>query len=66
MSNLSFFLRFVAILLGVSIADGLYVWFAAKPLPGAAVISALVPLLVSVFIIIPMQRLRKASTDEQS
>jgi hypothetical protein len=66
MSNLSFFLRFAAILLTVGVSEGLYIWFAAKPLPGAALISAFVPLLVSVFIIIPMQRRRKVSLDERS
>jgi hypothetical protein len=44
-----------AILLFVTGLDGVVVMFAARPMPWAAVIPALIPLLTALFVIIPMQ-----------
>ncbi len=51
--------RFAAILLSVGVVDCVFVWFAKKPLPWAGIIPAFIPLLVVVFVIIPMMRASK-------
>ena len=50
------FLRFALIILIVTMADGLWVWFSPHPLPGAAIIPATIPVWVSLFVIYPMMR----------
>jgi hypothetical protein len=47
------------ILLLVAVVDGLFVLFARKPLPWAAVIPALIPLLACFLVILPMIRAEK-------
>jgi hypothetical protein len=51
--------RLAAILLGVGLIDALVVLLAPRPLPWAAVIPGLIPLLTSVLIIIPMMQEKK-------
>jgi len=53
--NLKWAFRMGAILLFVTGLDGVVVMFAARPMPWAAVIPALIPLLTALFVIIPMQ-----------
>jgi hypothetical protein len=57
--NLKWAIRMALILVLVALADGLFVFFAPKPLPWAAVIPALIPVLTSIFVIIPMIRAEK-------
>jgi len=52
--------RFAAILLSVCLILVCYVLLAPHPLPGAAIIPAVLPLLVCVFIVIPLSRERKS------
>jgi hypothetical protein len=53
-------LKLSAIILVVAIADILYVLFARRPLPWAAVIPAFIPLLTVVFVAIPMLKTKKS------
>ena len=57
--NLKWAIRMALILVLVAAADGLFVFFARKPLPWVAVIPALIPLLTGVFVILPMIRAEK-------
>jgi hypothetical protein len=52
-------LKLAAIILLVAFADVLFVLFARRPLPLAAIIPAFIPLLTVVFVIIPMQKSEK-------
>ncbi len=54
------FRRFAAIALCACLLDSAYVLLASHPLPGAALIPAMIPLFVCVFIVIPMSRARKS------
>jgi hypothetical protein len=57
--NLKWAARFAAILLAAFLADTLVVLFARRPLPWVAIIPGFIPVLVSVFVIIPMIRAEK-------
>jgi hypothetical protein len=50
------FRRFAAVVLSVYLVYCLVVLFAKRPLPWAGMVAATVPLLVVVFVIIPMVR----------
>jgi hypothetical protein len=52
-------LKLAAIICLVAMADVLFVLFARRPLPWAAIIPAFIPVLTVVFVIIPMQRSEK-------
>lgn len=54
--NVKWAARMASILLVVAVAEALVGMFARKPLPWVAIIPALLPLLVSVFVILPMIR----------
>jgi hypothetical protein len=54
--NVKWAARFAAILLVAFLADTLVVIYARHPLPWVAIIPAIIPVLVSVFVIIPMIR----------
>jgi hypothetical protein len=54
--NVKWAARFFSILLLVAVADALVAAFMRQPLPWVAIIPALLPLLVSVFVILPMIR----------
>jgi hypothetical protein len=54
--NVKWAVRFFSILLLVVMADALVAMFLRRPLPWVAIIPALLPLLVSVFVILPMIR----------
>ncbi len=51
--------RMAAIMLAGGLADGLVVWLAPHPLPWAAMIPALIPLMTVIFVVIPMRRAEK-------
>ncbi len=51
--------RMAAIMLAGGMADGLVVWLAPHPLPWAAMIPALIPLMTVIFVVIPMRRAEK-------
>jgi hypothetical protein len=53
-------LKTMAILTFVAALDAIVVMFAARPLPLATVIPSLVPLLTTLFVIIPMLKTRKS------
>jgi len=53
-------LKMMAILTFVAGLDAIVVMFATRPLPWAAAIPSLVPLLTTLFIIIPMLKTRKS------
>jgi hypothetical protein len=53
-------LRMAAILTGVGLLDVLVVLAAPRPLPWAAIIPGLIPVLTAVFVIRPMQRDRSS------
>lgn len=53
-------LKMMAIVAFVAGLDAIVVMFAVRPLPWAAVIPSLVPLLTTVFIVIPMLKARKS------
>lgn len=57
--NLKWAVRMALIILLVALADARFVFFARKPLPWAAVIPALIPLLTGFFVILPMMRAEK-------
>ncbi len=57
--NLKRAIRMALILVLVAAVDGLFVFYARKPLPWAAVIPALIPLLTGIFVILPMIRAEK-------
>ena len=52
--------RFAAIASVVTAIDCAFVLVARKPLPGAAVIPAAIPLLVAVLVVAPMAKKNKA------
>jgi hypothetical protein len=52
--------RFAAIIVVVTVIDGIFVLVARKPLPGAAIIPAAIPLLVAVLVVVPMTKKNKA------
>ena len=54
--NLKWAVRLFSILLLVVIADALVAMFLRRPFPWTVIIPALLPLLVSVFVILPMIR----------
>ncbi len=58
--NLKWFGRMLAILLLVCGADALVAMFVRRPLPWIAVISFLLPLLLTVFVMTPMIRAEKS------
>jgi hypothetical protein len=52
--------RFAAISVVVVVIDCVFVLVARKPLPGAAIIPAAIPLLVAVLVVAPMTKKKKA------
>jgi hypothetical protein len=52
------YLRFALLIISVAALECAVVWFAAKPLPWAAMIPGLIPLLVYPVVILPLQRKR--------
>ena len=52
--------RFAAIVVVAAVIDCVFVLFAHKPLPAAAIIPAAIPLLVAVLVVIPMTKKSKA------
>ena len=54
--NVKWFGRMAVILVVVVALDGLVVAFARKPLPWAAMIPGLIPILTSVVIILPLNK----------
>ena len=54
--NVKWAARLFSILLVVVVADALVATFMRRPLPWVVIIPALLPLLVSVFVILPMIR----------
>jgi hypothetical protein len=54
--NVKWAARLFSILLVVVVADGLVGGFMRRPLPWVVIIPALLPLLISVFVILPMIR----------
>jgi len=61
-ANLKWAGRMMLIFLLVGLTDCLVVAFASHPLPWAALIPAIIPLLIGVFVIIPMLRAKKATS----
>ncbi len=61
--NVKWAARMASILLVVAVADGLVGGFMRRPFPWVAIIPGFMPLLVCVFVIIPMIRAEK---DEHS
>ena len=59
------YIRFAAIILIAAFADCLVVLFARRPLPWAALIPACIPLLVCVFVVIPMLKQKNKSQPEE-
>lgn len=57
--NLKWVVRMMLILLLVAVADGLVVLFVRKPFPWTVLIPALLPVLMCVFVILPMTRAEK-------
>jgi hypothetical protein len=51
--------RFMSILLLVAVAEGLVGGFMRRPFPWVAIIPGFMPVLVAVFVIIPMIRAEK-------
>jgi hypothetical protein len=58
--NVKWAARFISILLLVAIADALVALFMRRPLPWTVILPASIPLLVSVFVILPMMRAEKS------
>lgn len=58
--NLKWCVRFISIVLLVAIADALVVIFMRRPFPFTVIIPCLTPILVAVFVIIPMNRAQRA------
>jgi hypothetical protein len=52
--------RFCLVIIAVCAVECLWVWFAPRPFPIAAIIPATIPIWVVVFVIIPMQKKAKA------
>lgn len=52
-------LRLMAVIFAVGVVDIVVVTFSPRPLPWAAIIPGLVPVLTAVFVIIPMMRAEK-------
>lgn len=57
--NMKWAARFMLVVLLAGVADVLVVMFAQRPMPWAAIIPALTPLLVATFVILPMNRAEK-------
>jgi hypothetical protein len=57
--NLKWLVRMMLILLLVGVAEILVVLFVRKPLPWVALIPALIPVLTSFFVILPITRAEK-------
>ncbi len=58
--NIKWSARLMSIILIVGIADALVVIFMRHPFPFTVIIPCLVPILVALFVIIPMSRAQKA------
>ena len=54
------YLRLAAIIVIVAVVDGVFVLFAPRPMPWAAIIPAAVPLLVSIFVLPLIKQKNKA------
>jgi hypothetical protein len=57
--NVKLGVRLVSILLLVTMADGLVAIFMRRPFPWVFIIPAFIPLLVGVFVLLPMNLLRE-------
>jgi hypothetical protein len=57
--NVKLGVRLVSILLLVTLADGLVAMFIRRPYPWVFIIPSFIPLLVGVFVLRPMGRLRE-------
>ena len=52
--NLKWAVRMISIILVVVVADVLVAMFVHRPLPWVAIIPALIPLLATAFVLVPM------------
>jgi uncharacterized protein (DUF486 family) len=59
--NLKWAVRLISLVVLVALADGLVVFFVRKPFPWDVLIPAVLPVLIAVFVILPMTRAEKAA-----
>jgi hypothetical protein len=59
--NLKWAVRLISLVVLVAVADGLVVAFARRPFPWDVLIPAALPVLVAVFVILPMMKAEKAA-----
>lgn len=57
--NVKWCARLISIVLVAAAADVLVVLFMRRPFPFAAIVPGFVPILVAVFVILPMSRARR-------
>jgi hypothetical protein len=57
--NLKWCARLILIVFLVAVADTLVVIFMRRPFPFTVIIPCLMPILIAVFVIIPMNRVRR-------
>jgi hypothetical protein len=57
--NVKWFARLISIVLLVATVDALVAMFMRRPFPLTVIIPAFTPLLVALFVILPMNRLRE-------
>jgi hypothetical protein len=57
--NLNYLGRMALIIVLAAVAEGLVVEFVSKPFPFTAMIPCLIPILISVFVIIPLTQSQK-------
>jgi len=60
-ANQSTYARFSILIVAVAALNGSYVLFAAHPLPLAAIVACLIPILVVPVVIMPMRKSRSRS-----
>jgi predicted ferric reductase len=57
--NLKWVVRLMLLVLLVAVADSLVVLFARKPFPWNVLIPAILPVLIAIFVILPMIKVQK-------